>query len=109
MKKINKMKIMSLDEMTDKHIGEKGTENRDKFEYELRMEVIGSIIKEARKKRNLTQEELGDLVGVQKAQISKIENNTKSVRIDTFLKVLNALKAKVNLQVEFEDKELILS
>lgn len=103
------MKMISLEELTDKHIGKKGTEKRDKFEYELNMEIVGSIIKEARKKRNLTQEELGDLIGVQKAQISKIENNTKNVRIDTFLKVLNALKAKVNLQVEFEDKELILN
>ena len=101
--------MVSLDELTDKHIGQKGTEKRDNFDYELNMEIVGSIIKDARKKRNLTQQELGDLIGVQKAQISKIENNTKSVRIDTFLKVLTALKAKVNLQVQFENNDLILN
>ena len=50
--------------------------------------------------RNLTQEELGKLIGVQKAQISKLENNTTNVTIDTILKVFNALKAKVNFNVE---------
>jgi len=99
-------KMMSLEELTDKHIGPKGTEKRDLFEYQLNLDIIGSIVKDARKKRNLTQKELGDLIGVQKAQISKIENNTKSVRIDTFLKVLTALKAKINLQIEFENNEI---
>jgi len=103
------MKTVSLEELTDKHIGKIGSVERDVFEYELRMEIIGSIVKEARKKRNLTQQELGDLVGVQKAQISKIENNTKNVRIETFLKVLKALKAKVNLQVQFEGSELMIN
>ena len=103
------MKTVSLEELTDKHIGKIGSVERDVFEYELRMEIIGSIVKEARKKRNLTQQELGDLVGVQKAQISKIENNTKNVRIETFLKVLKALKAKVNLQVQFEGNELMIN
>jgi len=98
--------MISLEELTDKHIGLKGTEKRDLFEYHLNLEIIGSIIKDARKKRNLTQKELGDLIGVQKAQISKIENNTKNVRIDTFLKILTALKAKVNLQIEFADNEI---
>lgn len=103
------MKTVSLEDLTDKHIGKLGSAQRDIFEYELRMEIIGSIVKEARKKRNLTQQELGDLVGVQKAQISKIENNTKNVRVETFLKVLKALKVKVNFQVQFEESELMIS
>ena len=50
--------------------------------------------------RNLTQEELGKLIGVQKAQISRIENNASNVTMDTLLRVFTALKAKVKLQVE---------
>ena len=64
------------------------------------MEIIGDLIKKVRIERNLTQEELGKLIGVQKAQISKLENNTTNVTIDTILKVFNALKAKVNFNVE---------
>jgi transcriptional regulator with XRE-family HTH domain len=48
---------------------------------------------------------LGDLVGVQKAQISKIENSVKNARIDTILKVFEAMGAKVNFKVELSDKK----
>ncbi|MBK7638371.1 MAG: helix-turn-helix transcriptional regulator [Saprospiraceae bacterium] len=48
----------------------------------------------------LTQEDLGKLIGVQKAQISRLENNASNVTIDTLLRVFTALKAKVKLQIE---------
>jgi transcriptional regulator with XRE-family HTH domain len=44
------------------------------------MEVLGKMIKTARQERNLTQEQLGQLVGVQKSQISKLESSTNSGR-----------------------------
>jgi len=71
----NKFKTVSLDTMIDKHIGKVGTERRDAFENELRIDLLGQAIKQARQERNLTQAQLGELVGVQKAQISKIKNN----------------------------------
>jgi len=94
------MKIHTLEQVTDELIGKVGTPERDMFEYELQMDMIGIAIKQTRKERNLTQEELGKLVGVQKAQISRLENNAGNVTIDTLLKVFSALKAKVKLQVE---------
>ena len=94
------MKTYTLDEVQDKIIGKKGTQNRDKFEYDLQMDLIGQAIKETRQERQLTQEELGKLVGVQKAQISRLENNASNVTIDTLMKVFAALKAKVKIQVE---------
>ncbi len=95
----NKFKTVSLDAMIDKHIGKKGTKKRNAFEYELRLELLGEAIKKARQERNLTQEQLGELVGVQKAQISKIENSVKNARFETILKVFDALGAKVNFNV----------
>lgn len=71
----NKFKTVSLDTMIDKHIGKVGAERRDAFENELRIDLLGQAIKQARQERNLTQAQLGELVGVQKAQISKIKNN----------------------------------
>jgi ribosome-binding protein aMBF1 (putative translation factor) len=59
------MKSYSLAEMKDKYIGEKGTKDRDQYEYELRMDVLGRMIKTARQERKLTQEQLGELAGVQ--------------------------------------------
>ena len=94
------MKTYTLDEVTDKLVGKIGTPVRDKFEYELQLELIGQAIKQTRQERNLTQEELGKLIGVQKSQISRIESNSSIVTIDTLMRVFNALQAKVKLQVE---------
>ena len=98
------LKTYTLAEMKDKYIGKVGTTERDEYEYELRMEVLGKMIKAARKERNLTQEELGRLVGVQKAQISKLESSANSATIDTILRVFKALKAEINFNVKLEDK-----
>ena len=70
------------------------------------MELLGKMVKTTRKERNLTQEQLGELIGVNKSQISKIENNANSARIDTILKVFRALKAEINFNVKLEDKKL---
>ena len=94
------MKTYTLDEVQDELIGKIGTPERDLFEYELQMDLIGKAIKQTRQERNLTQEELGKLIGVQKAQISRLENSTSNVTMDTLLRVFSALKAKVRLQVE---------
>jgi HTH-type transcriptional regulator/antitoxin HipB len=51
------MKTYTLDEVTDNLIGKKGTSERDKFEYELQMDLIGQAIKQTRQERNLTQPE----------------------------------------------------
>ncbi len=94
------MKAYTLDYVQDKLIGKVGTTDRDIFEYELQMDLIGKAIKQTRKERNLTQEELGNLIGVQKAQISRLESNASNVTIDTLMRVFSALKAKVKFQVE---------
>jgi len=94
------LKTYSLEEITDKHIGKIGTSKRDAFEYELRLDLLGEAIKQARKERNLTQEELGKLVGVKKAQISKLENSVTDARFETIIKVFKALNARINFNVE---------
>jgi len=96
----NSLKTISLDTMIDRHIGIRGTPKREAFENELKIDLLGHAIKQARLDRQLTQQQLGELVGVQKAQISKIENSIKNTRFETILKVFNALKTRVSFQVE---------
>jgi HTH-type transcriptional regulator / antitoxin HipB len=95
------MRTHKLDGVQDKLLGKKGTPSRDKFEYKLQMDLIGKAIKQTRQERQLTQEELGKLIGVQKSQISKLESNASNATIDTLMRVFTALKAKVKFQVEF--------
>lgn len=104
--KNEKVDIFPLEQLKDEALGEIGTPERDKYESELRLELLGEMIKQIRKERHLTQEELGKLVGVQKAQISKLERSTKNARIDTIIKVFNALKTKINFSVELLDGRL---
>lgn len=103
------MKSYSLAEMKDKYIGKIGSKDRDEYEYELRMDVLGKMIKTARQERNLTQEQLGELIGVQKSQISKLESSTNSATIDTILKVFKALKADINFNVKLENEYIQLA
>ena len=100
------MKTYTLDEIQDELIGKIGTPERDLFEYELQMDLIGKAIKQTRQERNLTQEELGKLIGVRKAQISRLESNVGNVTMDTLLRVFTALKAKVKLQVELPNMNI---
>ena len=106
---MKRLKIYTLEEITDKHIGKRGTKNREAFEYELSLDLIGDAIKQARQERNLTQEELGQLVGVQKAQISKLENSLTDARFESILKVFRALNAKINFNVELLNRKVKLA
>jgi transcriptional regulator with XRE-family HTH domain len=73
------------------------------------MDVLGKMIKTARQERNLTQEQLGVLIGVQKSQISKLESSANSATIDTILRVFKALKAEINFNVRLEQQNIKLA
>ncbi len=103
------MKKYTISEMEDKYIGKKGTPIRESYEYELKMELLGRMIKAARKEKNMTQEELGKIIGVNKYKISKLENHTNSATIETIIKVINALKADIQLNIRLQDKHIQLA
>ena len=103
------LETFSFDNIKDEFIGKKGTEKRTIYEQELQLEILGDLIKKTRLERKMTQEELGKLIGVQRAQISKLENNTTNVTIETILKVFGALKAKVNFNVELLNSNIELA
>ncbi len=97
------IKLYTFEQIKDEFIGKRGSTKRESYEQELQLELLGDIIKQVRIERHLTQEQLGKLIGVQKAQISKLENNTTNVTIDTILRVFNALKAKIRFKVELQN------
>lgn len=103
------MKTFTLAEMKDEFIGKVGAQERDEYEYELRMEILGKMIRAARKERHLTQEELGELIGVKKAQISKLEHSVNSATIDTIIRVFKALNAEINFNVKIEGSSVKLA
>lgn len=99
---MTKMKTYTLEEITDEAIGKIGTPKRDKFEEDLKAEIqayhVGEAIKQARIAKNLTQEELGEKIGVQRSQISRLEKG-KSITISSLLKVFNAMEIPLTLDM----------
>jgi len=106
---MEKRKYKTLNELEDKYIGLPGTPDREQYEFELSMEILGEKLKKIRKDQHLTQEQLGKLIGVQKAQISKLESGASSATISTITKVFKALKAKVKLQIEIEENSKLVT
>ncbi len=98
--KEKELEIFTFDQIKNEFIGETGSVKRTLYESRTSNEIIGDLIKKIRLERNMTQDELGKLIGVQRAQISKLENNTTNVTVETILRVFSALKAKVNFNVE---------
>lgn len=94
MKQVGNMKLYSLEEVTDELIGKKGTPGRDDFDRKVEDALhayrIGEVIRAERLRQNLTQEELGERIGVQKAQISRMERGY-SISIPTMSRVFKAL------------------
>ncbi|MEY3920769.1 MAG: hypothetical protein RL634_530 [Bacteroidota bacterium] len=103
MKNNSKLKLYSLDDVKNKIIGKRGTPVRERYERKLQMDLLRDYIKMLRKERKLTQEQLGKLVGVQKAQISKLENSPKSARFDTILNVFDALNAEIVFDIKIKN------
>ena len=89
------MKLTSLNEINDSIWGPKGTPDRDKMESQLKEDfeayLIGEAIKKARQAQELTQEQLGERVGVQKSQISKIEKGRSVMTLPTISRIFKAL------------------
>ena len=92
-----------------KYVGGSLPRIRDLFirVYSIQLEIF-KYFKQTRKERHLTQQELGRLIGVQKAQISRIESNASNVTIDTLMRVFTAMKAKVKLQIELPNLSIVV-
>ena len=97
------MKTYTLDEVKDKFIGEVGTSERNQYEQSLKEELqayhIGEAIRQARLAKNLTQEQLGEKVGVQKSQISRLERG-KSITLSSLMRLFSAMEIPLTLDME---------
>lgn len=91
---MDKMNLTPLSELIDETWGPIGTPERDAMEAQLKEDLnayfVGEAIKKARKEQHLTQAQLGEKVGVQKAQISKLEKG-RNMTISSLSRVFRAL------------------
>lgn len=92
---MEQMHLTPLSEVVDEVWGKTGTKERDMMEKLLKEEVnayyLGEAIRNARKAQNLTQEQLGERIGVQRAQISRLEKGSSTITLPTLSRVFQAL------------------
>ncbi len=97
------MVTATFEELKNRHLGEIGTPYRDAYERDVKEAIqtyhLGEAIKAARKEKNMTQQQLGELMGVKKAQISRIESG-RSFNLTTVARAFKAMGLHVNLEVE---------
>lgn len=99
--KTNKMDTKSWKEIKDTVYGKKGTERRDGLERDFESFKIGLLLRNAREEKNLTQEQLGELVDKKRTYISRIENNGSNLTLKTLYEIVEkGLGGKVTISIE---------
>jgi HTH-type transcriptional regulator / antitoxin HipB len=100
--KISNNKIVSWDDHIDKKYGKLGTKKRDAYEQGFQTFKLGVMLEDARKKKNLTQEQLAQKCGTTKNYISRIENNNSDIRLSTLMRIItDGLDGHLKLSVNF--------
>lgn len=96
------MKTKSWTEIKDEVYGKKGTERRDELERESESFKIGVLLKQAREEKQLTQQQLGDLIDKKRTYISRVENDGSNLTLKTLFEIVErGLGGKVNISIEF--------
>lgn len=95
-----KKSLRTIDEFADEKFGKVGTPERDRIERDAEEYRLGFMIQEARKKKGLTQQQLADKIGVNKAYISRVENDLKDVRYSTIRKIVTGLGGELELAIK---------
>ena len=92
--------LTSLEQFKELHYGKIGTPKRDKLDSGYEEFKLGALIHDARLEKGMTQEQLADKCGTNKAYISRVENNIKDVRISTLQKIVEiGLGGHLNLSI----------
>ena len=93
--------LTSLDDYLDPKYGKRGTETRETFERGFEAFKLGVLIREARKKANLTQQELAERSDTKRSYISRIERDASDIRLSTLMRIIEkGLGGKLNIHIE---------
>lgn len=88
--------MYTLENIKDKYIGKKGSPKRDKYETDLNAFLMGEAIKEARLKKQLTQQQLSERSGIGRTAISRVENG-KDCSLSTISRICRAIGIKTEI------------
>lgn len=103
MKKTNKLNTRSWKEIKDEVYGKRGTERRDELERDFESFKVGLLLKRAREKQNMTQEQLAEIIDKKRPFISRIENDGSNMTLKTLFDIVEkGLGGTVNISIDFK-------
>ncbi len=95
------MKTKTINDHFDIKYGKPGSESRTQFEQKAEAFMVAELVRESRKKANLTQEQLASKLNVNRAYISKIECASSDIRISTLRRIIETgLGGRLHINVE---------
>jgi ribosome-binding protein aMBF1 (putative translation factor) len=92
-----KRETHSANEYLDKTFGKTGTPEREIFSAKALTFYYGELIRETRREKKITQQELAEKIGKERAYIAKIEQGKTDLQISNFTQIINALGLKIQL------------
>jgi ribosome-binding protein aMBF1 (putative translation factor) len=93
-----KKELPTMNDYIDDRYGKQGTPERDEFSKNALSFYYGELIKEKRKEKHLTQQQLADQIGKERAYIAKIERGKTDLQISNFVQIINALGLTLQVQ-----------
>lgn len=85
----------------DEVYGQQGTARRDQLEREMEGLKIGLLLRQARERKQLTQQQLGELVDKKRTYISRVENDGSNLTLRTLYEMVEkGLGGKVKISIE---------
>ena len=100
-KDLKQMDLTPIEDLIEEDFGAVGTPERDQFEMECDVFVIGEQLKDERLKAGLTQEQLAEKIGTKKSFISRVERGNADIQLSTLVKLFRGLGRQVRIRVLF--------
>lgn len=83
-------------------------ERRDKIEARSQAILLSMALQELRTARSLTQQELANILKINQAALSKMENQS-DMRVSTLHKLLAAMGGSLKIVAEFPEGEVVIN
>ncbi len=94
--------VTSWSDIKDEVYGKKGNIRRDKLEREFETLKVGLMLRNAREKKQLTQDQLGLIIDKKRSYISRIENDSSNITLKTLFDIVErGLGGKIKIQIDF--------
>lgn len=91
--------LTTSSEHLDEKYGKTGSQSREEFEAKAEVWYYAELLKSERKRQKMTQQELGDKIGMKREYISSLEQGKTDMQLSTFVLIANALGLRFSLVV----------